>query len=590
MTNKVINKGGEFLLNEAVGVKLFVPEDFSPEQRQIAETTEAFVNNEILPDLERMEEQDFARVVTKLRHCAELGLFLVDIPEAYGGLELDKVTSMLVAEKIGPTGSFAITFSGQTGIGTLPLVYYGTTKQKQKYLGKLTTGEWIAAYCLTEPDCGSDPLSARTTARLSEDGASYYLNGVKQFITNAAFADLFTVFAKIDGQHFSAFLVERSMDGLSIGNEEKKMGLKGTSTAQVVLENVRVPVENLLGEAGRGHKIAFNVLNVGRLKLSATVVGAGKGAFAEAASYAVERKQFGQPLSSFGAIREKLADMVSSLFAAESLLYRVAGLLDARIATLDRAGDDYYERYQKAIEEYAGECAIAKVFCSESLSFVVDEALQIHGGYGYIKDYQVERYYRDARVNRIFEGTNEINRLLIPTLFFRRADNGALDLWDQVKSVQSDPCDESYDDAGGSLLLGPEFSFLANQKKLFLLLLGALGDRRKEQELLLTLGDMSIAIYALESSLLRANKVMTNANISERKKALLQAVARVTAFETAAHFHSAAIRCAAYGVQGAELVALQKTIARLGTYPVVGLLEAKQQLADAATESGVYLF
>ena len=590
MTSKVINKGGEFLLNEAVGVKLFVPEDFSPEQRQIAETTEAFVNNEILPDLERMEEQDFARVVTKLRHCAELGLFLVDIPEAYGGLELDKVTSMLVAEKIGPTGSFAITFSGQTGIGTLPLVYYGTTKQKQKYLGKLTTGEWIAAYCLTEPDCGSDPLSARTTARLSEDGASYYLNGVKQFITNAAFADLFTVFAKIDGQHFSAFLVERSMDGLSIGNEEKKMGLKGTSTAQVVLENVRVPVENLLGEAGRGHKIAFNVLNVGRLKLSATVVGAGKGAFAEAASYAVERKQFGQPLSSFGAIREKLADMVSSLFAAESLLYRVAGLLDARIATLDRAGDDYYERYQKAIEEYAGECAIAKVFCSESLSFVVDEALQIHGGYGYIKDYQVERYYRDARVNRIFEGTNEINRLLIPTLFFRRADNGALDLWDQVKSVQSDPCDESYDDAGGSLLLGPEFSFLANQKKLFLLLLGALGDRRKEQELLLTLGDMSIAIYALESSLLRANKVMTNANISERKKALLQAVARVTAFETAAHFHSAAIRCAAYGVQGAELVALQKTIARLGTYPVVGLLEAKQQLADAATESGAYLF
>ena len=590
MTSKVINKGGEFLLNEAVGVKLFVPEDFSPEQRQIAETTEAFVNNEILPDLERMEEQDFARVVTKLRHCAELGLFLVDIPEAYGGLELDKVTSMLVAEKIGPTGSFAITFSGQTGIGTLPLVYYGTTKQKQKYLGKLTTGEWIAAYCLTEPDCGSDPLSARTTARLSEDGASYYLNGVKQFITNAAFADLFTVFAKIDGQHFSAFLVERSMDGLSIGNEEKKMGLKGTSTAQVVLENVRVPVENLLGEAGRGHKIAFNVLNVGRLKLSATVVGAGKGAFAEAASYAVERKQFGQPLSSFGAIREKLADMVSSLFAAESLLYRVAGLLDTRIATLDRAGDDYYERYQKAIEEYAGECAIAKVFCSESLSFVVDEALQIHGGYGYIKDYQVERYYRDARVNRIFEGTNEINRLLIPTLFFRRADNGALDLWDQVKSVQSDPCDESYDDAGGSLLLGPEFSFLANQKKLFLLLLGALGDRRKEQELLLTLGDMSIAIYALESSLLRANKVMTNANISERKKELLQAVARVTAFETAAHFHSAAIRCAAYGVQGADLVALQKTIARLGTYPVVGLLEAKQQLADAATESGVYLF
>ncbi len=590
MTNGQMVKGGEFLLCDAIGGSLFVPEDFSLEQRQIAATTETFVKNEILPDLERMEEQDFALVVTKLRHCAELGMFLVDIPEAYGGLELDKVTSMLVAEKIGPTGSFAITSSGQTGIGTLPLVYYGTTKQKQKYLGKLTTGEWIAAYCLTEPDCGSDPLSARTTARLSEDGASYSLNGVKQFITNAAFADLFTVFAKIDGQHFSAFLVERSMDGLSIGNEEKKMGLKGTSTAQVVLENVRVPIENLLGEVGKGHKIAFNVLNVGRLKLSATVIGAAKGAFAEAAGYAVERKQFGQPLSSFGAIREKLADMVASLFAAESLLYRVAGLLDARIAILDRAGDDYYERYQKAIEEYAGECAIAKVFCSETLSFVADEALQIHGGYGYIKDYPVERYYRDARVNRIFEGTNEINRLLIPTLFFRRADSGALDLWEQVKSVQSDPCDESCDDTCGSPLPGPEFSLLANQKKLFLLHLGALGERRSEQELLLTLGDMAIAIYALESSLLRANQVMTSSNIGERKKELLRAVAKVSAFETAAHFHSAASRCAAYGVQGAELVALQKTIARLGTYSVVGLLEAKQQLADAATESGAYLF
>ncbi len=588
MSTENLPKGGVFLLSEAVGTSLFTPEDFTSEQRQIAETTEAFVNNEIFPDLERMEEPDFILLVEKLRCCADLGLFLVDIPEEFGGLDLDKVTSMLVAEKLGPTGSFAITSSGQTGIGSLPLVYYGTAEQKQKYLEKLTTGEWITAYCLTEPDCGSDPLSARTTAILAEDGSCYLLNGVKQFITNAAFADLFTVFAKIDGQHFSAFLVERGMDGLSIGNEEKKMGLKGTSTAQVVLENVRVPVENLLGEAGKGHKIAFNVLNVGRLKLSATVTGAAKAAFAEAANYAVERKQFGQALASFGAIREKLADMLSDLFAAESLLYRISGLLDERIATLDRAGDDYYERYQKAIEEYAGECAIAKVFCSNTLAYVADEALQIHGGYGYIRDYPVERIYRDERVNRIFEGTNEINRLLIPTLLFRRADSGALDLWDQVKAAQEKFHSNDTEVPDDNALFGPEFLLLVKQKKLFLLLLGSLGENRSHQEILLALGDMVIGIFALESSLLRAAKVSSSA--SERQRKLLQAVVKVTAFKSTDRFQSAAMRCAAYGVQETDLVAQQKTISSLCAYPVIGLLEAKQKLARIATESGSYPF
>jgi alkylation response protein AidB-like acyl-CoA dehydrogenase len=587
MTNKRIVRGGEFLLCEQVE-DLFTPEDFTSEQRQIAETTETFINNEIFPDLEQMEEGAFALVVEKMRRCAELGLFLVDIPEEFGGLELDKVTSMLVAEKMGPTGSFAITSSGQTGIGSLPLVYYGTAEQKQKYLEKLTSAEWIGAYCLTEPDCGSDPLSARTTATLSKDGRCYLLNGVKQFITNAGFADLFTVFAKIDGKHFSAFLVERNMTGLSIGNEEKKMGLKGTSTAQVVLENVSVPVDNLLGEAGKGHKIAFNVLNIGRLKLSATVTGAAKGAFAEAASYAVERKQFGQTLSSFGAIREKLADMVGALFTAESLLYRVAGMLDKRIASLDRAGDDYYERYQKAIEEYAGECAIAKVFCSNTLAQVADEALQIHGGYGYIKDYPVERYYRDERVNRIFEGTNEINRLLIPTLLFRHANSGSLDLWGQVAAAQAEPGIDGVEGVDDNTLFGAEATLLARQKKVFLLLLGALGDSSSEQEILLALGDMVITVFALESSLLRADKIMPNA--SERKRALLQAVVRGNAFEASGRFHLAASRCAAYGVQGTKLAALQKAIVTLGTYQTDGLLEAKQLLADAATESGTYIF
>lgn len=588
MTDKELTKGGEFLLREAIGTSLFTPEDFSLEQRQIADTTEAFVNNEIFPDLERMEEQDFALVVGKLGRCAELGLFLVDIPEEYGGLELDKATSMLIAEKLGPTGSFAITCTGQTGIGSLPLVYYGTNEQKEQYLEKLSTGEWIGAYCLTEPDCGSDSLSARTTAILSEDGSCYLLNGVKQFITNAAFADLFTIFAKIDGQQFSAFLVERSMEGLSIGNEEKKMGLKGTSTAQVVLQNVRVPLENLLGEAGQGHKIAFNVLNIGRLKLSATVTGAAKGAFAEAASYATERKQFGQPLLSFGAIREKLADMIGAIFAAESLLYRVSGLLDERIATLDRTGDNYSGRYQKAIEEYAAECAIAKVFCSNTLGQVADEALQVHGGYGYIKEYPVERYYRDARINRIFEGTNEINRLLIPTMLFRRADSGGLNLWEQVRDAQIEFNSEGIEDVAGATLFGTEYSLLARLKKLFLVLLGAVEHQREKQEVLLALGDVVIAIFALESTVLRADKALADA--SERKQHLLQAAAKTAALDLVAQIQLAAGRCAAYAVEGDKLSVLQRTIAGLSEYPVTGLLKAKQQLAEAAGESGVYPF
>ncbi|MDT8443279.1 MAG: acyl-CoA dehydrogenase family protein [Desulfuromonadales bacterium] len=587
MTNKQTVKGGAFLLGEADRKNLFTPEDFTSEQRQIAATTEAFVNKEILPDLERMEDQNFALVVKKLRRCAELGLFLVDIPEEFGGLELDKATSMLIAEKLGPTGSFAITCTGQTGIGSLPLVYYGTSQQKQKYLEKLITGEWIGAYCLTEPDCGSDPLSARTSAVLSEDGSCYLLNGVKQFITNAAFADLFTVFAKIDGKHFSAFLVERGMTGLSIGSEEKKMGLKGTSTAQVILQNVCVPVTNLLGEAGKGHKIAFNVLNVGRLKLSATVTGAAKGAFSEAAKYAVERKQFGQPLASFGAIREKLADMTGALFTAESLLYRVAGLLDVRIAALDHSAADYYETYQKAIEEYAGECAMAKVFCSKSLALVVDEALQIHGGYGYIKDYPIERYYRDERVNRIFEGTNEINRLLIPTLLFRRADSGELDLWDRVHAARKD-FSEGIGEATKATPFATEFALLTKLKKLFLLLVGALGENRKGQEILLALGDVVIGIFALESVLLRADKGSDAA--SERKQTLLQAIVKSTAFTLATQIQVDATRCAAYGVHESQLAALQETIAGLAAYPVAGLLEAKQYLAAAASETGAYPF
>ena len=580
--------GGEFLLTDTSG-RIFVPEDFSAEQRQIAETTEEFVKNEILPNLERIESQDFAFTVEKLRQCAGLGLFLPEVPEEYGGLELGKTTSMLLIEKISPAGSFSITYGGQTGIGLLPLVYYGTADQKERYLGKLASGEWIGAYALTEPDCGSDPLSSRTTAFLSEDGTHYVLNGTKQFITNSSFADLFTVFAKIDGRHFTAFLVERGYEGFAVGAEEKKMGLKGSSTTPLVLRDVRVPVANLLGEPGKGHKIAFNVLNVGRLKVAATSSGMAKGAFAEAASHAGERKQFGRPIGEFGAVKEKLADMVAAIFAAESVVYRVAGLLDERIATLDRGAADYYEQYQKGIEEYAAECAIAKVFCSEQLDRVVDQAVQIHGGYGYMSEYPVERYYRDSRIQRIFEGTNEINRILIPTILFRRSDAGKLDLWGKTKRAQERMIElEVADDGQGQGEFPLERSLLHNLKVLFLGILGAVAPVRGSQEVMLAVADMVMEIFALESSVVRAGQVCASA--SDRRQELLRGVVKVAAFERSAQFHLAASRCCAYAGLTTYRTMLRKNLQRLSYYPVEGLLEAKDLLAAMAREAGRYLF
>ena len=585
--NSNLAKGGEFLLTEAIGTTIFVPEEFTTEQKQIAETTEEFMKKEILPNVDRIEEKDFAFITEKLRQCADLGLFLAEVPEEYGGLELEKTTNMLMIEKVAPVASFVMAFGGHTGIGMLPLVYYGTADQKERYLGKLASGEWIGAYALTEPDCGSDPLSSRTTAVLSADGTHYILNGTKQFITNSSFAGLFTVFAKIDGKHFSAFLVEKGFEGFSVGAEEKKMGLKGSSTTPLVLQDVKVPVENLLGEPGKGHKIAFNVLNIGRLKVATQTLGMAKGAFGEAASYAAERKQFGKAIGEFGAIREKLADMTAAIFASESVVYRVAGLLDDRIATLDQGGADYYERYQKAIEEYATECAIAKVFCSEQLDFVVDEAVQIHGGYGYISEYAVERFYRDSRIQRIFEGTNEINRILIPTMLFRKADGGSLDLQSKVKEAQIE-LTEGSEAARVSGTFARELTLIADQKKLFLAMLGAVDQARESQEVMLALADMVITIFALESVVLRAEKVFPTA--SDKKKELLQAVVRVAAFEMGGQFLIAGFRCSAYSLNDVRLLMTQRALARLSAYPGEGLLGAKQLLADAAKESGKYVF
>ncbi len=588
-----IYKGGEYLVAEVTCDEIFTPEEFTDEQKQIAETTEQFVENEILPHLEEIDNQNFDLVVEGMRKCGELGLLMLDAPEEYGGLELDKATGMLVGEKIAPAGSFSVAFACHTGIGTLPLVYYGTPAQKEQYLEKIISGEWIAAYCLTEPGSGSDALGARATATLSEDGKHYLLNGTKQFITNGSFAQLYTVFAKIDKEHFTAFLVERNFEGLIVGAEEKKLGIKGSSTTQIILDNCKVPVENVLGQIGKGHKIAFNVLNVGRFKLGAGVTGASKMALIEGVKYANERKQFGKSIGSFGAIQEKIADLTADIFAAESLVYRLAGLLDTKLATVEKGIDNYYEEYLKGIEEYASECAISKVYCSEVLARTVDEVLQIHGGYGFVSEYPAERYYRDERINRIFEGTNEINRLLIPGMILRKSMKGELPLQQEAMKAFESLMTPSFEEIDDSILFEREKALLKNLKTLFLILAGTAVQKfmdriADEQEVLLAAADISIQIFALESAVLRAEKVYPAA--SETKRELLLAAVKVCAFNATEIVGTAAKKGAFYIEEGDALTMILSGVRRFAKYDASGLLQAKRTLANAALESEKYLF
>jgi alkylation response protein AidB-like acyl-CoA dehydrogenase len=588
-----IFKGAEFLVLEISKDEVFTPEDFTDEQREIGRTTEMFVTNEVLPLREEMEHGHFEHVVRLMKRCGELGLLMIDAPEEYGGLELDKATSMLAAEKIATAGSFSVAYSAHTGIGTLPLVYYGTDEQKQRYLEKLISGEWIAAYCLTEPDSGSDALGAKAYATLSADGTHYLLTGTKQFTTNGAIADLYTVFAKIDKEHFTAFLVERTTEGLSVGPEEKKLGIKGSSTTQIILDGARVPVENLLGEIGKGHKIAFNVLNVGRFKLGAAVTGAAKRALEVGIKYAVLRKQFSQPIASFGAIKEKIADMSCEIFAAESLVYRLAGLIDDRLATIPKETPNYYEAYQRGIEEYAIECAIAKVFCSEVLAFVADEVLQIHGGYGFVQDYPAEGYYRDERINRIFEGTNEINRLLIPGILLTRALKGEIPLQREALKALEALMTPSFEELDDSVPFAAEKALVANLKQAFLVVAGAGAQKfmariKDEQELLLALADIAINIFAIESCLLRAEKMLPR--VSLEKKGALLAMVKAFSFTATERTAGAARKAAYYIEEGDALTMMLAGIRRYTKYDASGLLQAKRTLADAAIAAEKYLW
>ncbi|MBL0378446.1 MAG: acyl-CoA dehydrogenase family protein [Desulfofustis sp. PB-SRB1] len=590
---KEILRGGEYLITDVSSEGVFTPEDFSDEQKQFAETTEQFITNEIVPHIEEIDHQNFDLVVEGLRKCGELGLLMMDAPEEYGGLELDKASSMLVAEKIATGGSFSVAYSAHTGIGTLPLIYYGTKVLKEKYLEKIISGEWCAAYCLTEPGSGSDALGARATATLSEDGSHYLLNGTKQYITNGGIAQLFTVFAKIDKEHFTAFLVERDFAGFSVGPEEKKMGIKGSSTTPVILDNCKVPVENLLGEIGKGHKIAFNVLNVGRFKLGAGVMGAAKMALEVGIKYANEREQFKRKIASFGAIKEKIADLTSAIYAAESLVYRLAGLLDEKLATIDKGSEDYYVRYQKGIEDYAAECGISKVYCSEVLARTVDEVVQIHGGYGFISDCPAARYYCDERINRIFEGTNEINRLLIPGMILRKAMKNELPLQAEAMKAFEALMTPSFEEVDDTIAFAAEKVLIKNLKTLFLILAGAgvqkfMDKLADEQEILLAAADIAIQIFALESAVLRAEK--STPVFSERKRELLKAAVTVCAFEAAECVGTAARKAAFYIEEGDTLTMILSGVRRFAKYDATGLLAAKRALAEAASESEKYLF
>ncbi|SDC64619.1 Acyl-CoA dehydrogenase [Paenibacillus sp. UNCCL117] len=516
--------GGSFILENIDFHSIVTPEDCSEEHRMIARTTEEFIEGEVAPYDEEIEALNYELSVKLLRKAGELGLLGADVPEAYGGLGLDKLGSTLINEKLSKASSFALTVGAHVGIGTLPIVYFGSDEQKRKYLPALASGELIAAYCLTEPSSGSDALGAKTTAQLSEDGSYYTLNGTKQFITNAGFADIFIVYAKVNGTDFSTFIVERTMEGVSIGPEEKKMGIKGSSTCPLILEDVQVPAGNLLWEAGKGHLIAFNILNIGRFKLAAGCVGGCKDAIGLAARYANERKQFGRRISSFPLIAAKLADMNTRAYVLESMVYRTAGLFDEGLAEVDPGSGSSGYASAKAIAEYALECSVNKVFGSEALDFVADEGVQIHGGYGFIREYPIERMYRDSRINRIFEGTNEINRLLIPGTLIKRAMKGELPLMQKAMALQAELLSlvpaQSFDGT-----LEQETHLVAMAKNIFLMT-GAQAVQKyqlqleQEQEILSRLADMLISVYAMESALLRAKKLAAAAGDEKAANAI----------------------------------------------------------------------
>ena len=587
--------GGSFLIESRTPAEIFTPEDLSEEQRQIAETAARFAREEILPALDAIEAKEPGVMRSLIQKAAELGLTSVDIPEEYGGVAMDKITSSLIADHLSVLGSFSTAFGAQVGISTLPLVWYGTDEQKRRYLPRLASGEWMGGYALSEASSGSDAMNVRTRAQLSADGSHYILNGEKMWITNAGFADLFTVFAKIvdpsnggsTGQgQFSAFLIERTAPGLTVGVEEHKMGIRGSSTCPLVLSNCQVPVGNLLGEPGKGHHIAFNVLNVGRLKLGVACIGGARNAVGHAIRYAKERTAFSKPIAEFGLIQRKISTSAARLYAAESMAYRTIGMIDVALTSLTAEEAHSPRETQKRIEEYAVECSILKVYGSEMLSYVADELVQTMGGYGFVEEYAAERIYRDARINRIFEGTNEINRLIITGWLMKRAMAGKLPLMGAIKKLMDEvmqpPSFDSGSDTGDAL--AREAEILSSVKKIALFAAGVASQRyltalQDQQEVMADLADMIIGVYALESALLRARKIWLAAPSGASAKTAGN-LAGLLAEETIAQAEQGARRVLAACSEGDMLrthLAILRRLAKFAPADTVGLGRAVAQ-------------
>ncbi|HTW57207.1 MAG TPA: acyl-CoA dehydrogenase family protein [Terriglobales bacterium] len=583
--------GGSFLLESQQPGDVFTPEDFSEQHRLIGQTAEEFAVNEILPNVEKIEHKDFSVTRDLLKKAGELGLSSVEIPEEYGGLEMDKVTAAVIACHIAKYAGFATTWGGHTGIGTLPIVYFGTEEQKKKYLPRLAAGEIVGAYALSESTSGSDAMNCRARAEVSPDGKHYILNGEKMWITNAGFADLFTVFAKVDGEKFSAFLVERDFPGFSVGAEEHKMGIRGSSTCPIILNDCKVPVENLLGEIGKGHLIAFNILNIGRFKLGAMCVGGGQVSLENAIGYAKQRKAFSKAIADFGLVREKIANMATLLYVGESMVYRTVGMMDAALSEVDKAAADGAKQTLKAIEEYAVECSIIKVWGSEMIDYVVDETLQIYAGYGFVEEYPAERAYRDARINRIFEGTNEINRLIITGFLLKRAMTGQLPLMPAIKKLMDEVLSgpSAAEELEGAL--AEERKLVAQAKKLGLFAAGAATQKymqaiQDQQEIMGAIADMTIEAYAMESAVVRAQKI-TEAK-GESAAAVPIAMTRVYLSQALEKVESAARKVIAAVADGDMLRTQLAILRRLAKHEPFNTIELRQQIAQKMIERGKY--
>jgi alkylation response protein AidB-like acyl-CoA dehydrogenase len=583
--------GGAFLFQEVGATRILTPEGFSEEQRLFFKTALQFCREQVLPVAERIEGKDNALLRDLLRRAGELGLLSVDIAETYGGTGLDKTTSLLLAEAMSLLGSWSVTSSAHTGIGTLPIVWFGNAAQKAKYLPKLASGEWVAAYALTEQGSGSDARGAKTKAVRSADGKHYVLNGSKLYITNAAFADVFVVFAQVDGDKFTGFIVEKDTPGLTVGPEEHKMGIRGSSTCPLYFEDALVPAENLLGELGKGHRIAFNILNYGRLKLGAGVIGAMKLQLQNALKFAQERKQFKAPIATFPLIREKLARMATLIHAVESMTYRTAGLVDGRLASKERGADDYDAHVIAAMEEFATEASIMKVFGSEALGHVVDDAVQVHGGAGYIEEYPVERAYRDARINRIFEGTNEINRMLITGMLLKRAVKGDLPLFAQGRAVADALNRGERPRAGRQDALAQEEIAAESAKHLAIhgmrLAAEAFGaELDQHQEVMANLADVVMDAYALDSMVTRTRQCAT----SGVQDPLRVALVRLYAMESTARAFERTRRALCATLQGDALALELKRLSALDAFTPYDPAELREAVVKGLEEAGGYPF